>query len=436
MIINFIRLITIVLIILSLKNIRLGVISLLICYLLLPEMPLDLGVVALKKNHILLIVVAIFFFKYKIQHNFVIQRSPFYFLFFFFVFNLILIPLRFDLPFKNQLYYIIYDIAIVLFFPLAIWNISKKELSIVHFRKAVLVCITIIVVYGTFLTLTKGLNPWVMLFTYTDMAGRPDTDFLARYYADANRLFGRISSVFVHPMHYGAFLGFAIWYVIRIKEKIPKLWTYVLLFLLFVNIVICGVRSAIGAFLVSLVVFVVFRKNPKVMAGVITAACCLLVLLSFIPDVFDYVSSIFKDPDSSKVSGSSIEMRMNQLEGAFTEIKKCLFLGKGYGWTRYYVENFSGHPVLLGFESLVFVILCNMGLFGCLLYAIVFFLFLSYIRSHVQKEERAYFICIFAYYIAYDSITGEFGFQFFVLFYTLLLAESYMDRKILSLNNK
>ena len=147
-----------------------------------------------------------------------------------------------------------------------------------------------------------------------------------------------------------------------------------------------------------------------------------VLILSAIPPVYDYVSSIFVKSNSN-VGGSSLDMRLDQLAGAFEEIDNNILLGKGYGWSRDYIIQNENHPILLGFESIIFVVLCNNGIVGVLLYGLFVYLYFHYIKTNVQESDVPLFISILVFYLAYETITGEFAFQHFMLFYTLLLME-------------
>lgn len=123
---------------------------------------------------------------------------------------------------------------------------------------------------------------------------------------------------------------------------------------------------------------------------------------------------------------SSIDMRMEQLNGCFREIQDCLIFGKGYEWCGYYMSIHDLHPVLLAFESLIFVVLCNSGIVGLCVWVITFvWLFRGVYRMNKNVNVTLFVITLAVYYIAYSAITGEYGYmKYFIIFYTLLLMES------------
>ena len=416
------NILVIVVIILTYYKPKLGILALLACYILLPEIPFNFLGGSLKKNHFLMLVLMVFFLRFIIKDKLKIDTSPYRFCFVYFFLSFLCIPLKFETVYSIQFYYIIYDIAIILLFPLAIWNVVDDENTLILYRKVVLVCISVACIYGLFLTTTGGINPLIILFSSFGGGGL-DEDQWTRYFTDEGRLFGRISSVFFHPMHYASFLGFSALYVGYVRTKISKFLFAFLIGIILVNFIICGVRSVLGAFFVAMFVYVLLRRNIGLTVR-IAVLCILGVLaLSAIPPVYDYISSIFVK-SGSDVGGSSLEMRLEQLAGAFDEIHNNILLGKGYGWSRDYIIQNENHPVLLGFESIVFVVLCNNGLVGVFLYGLFVYLYFYYIKKNIQESNVPIFFSLVVFYLAYEVITGEFAFQHFMLFYTLFLIEN------------
>lgn len=403
-----------------------------ICYILLPEIPFGVGDGNLKKNHLLILTMVFLFFNYILKKKYSIDVNPYKFCIVYFILSALFVPLKFDTKYSIQIYYLIYDIAIILLFPIAIWNIINKEKCISLFRNALLVCIGIACLYGLILTLTNGFNPLVVYFS--SFGGGLDEEAWTQYFSDEGRLFGRISSVFYHPMHYASFLGFSALYVSFIREKLTKGVFLFLFGVILINFFTCGVRSVLGAIIASLFVYIVTKRDAHLVFKVILAFMIGFIIISAIPPVYDYVNSIF-DSSNNDVKGSSVEMRLDQLSGAFEEIQDNIFLGKGYGWSRDYIIQYKNHPVLLGFESIVFVTICNNGILGILLYCLFAFAFYKYVKFNVKEEDRPFFISLLTFYFAYEGITGEFAFQHFMLFYTFALFES-MESDILLDNDE
>ena len=419
--VQILNILVIVVIILTYYKPKLGILALLACYILLPEIPFDFLGGSLKKNHFLMLVLMVFFLRFFIKDKLKIDTSPYRFCLVYFFLSFLCIPLKYETAYSIQFYYIIYDIAIILLFPLVIWNVVDDENSLALYRKVVLACITVACLYGLFLTTTGGINPLIIFFS-TFGGGGLDEEQWTRYFTDEGRLFGRISSVFFHPMSYASFLGFSAFYVGYIRTKISKGYFAFLIAIIMINFIICGVRSVLGAFLAAMFVYVLLKKNIGLTIRIVVLCMLGIIVLSAIPPVYDYISSIFVK-SGSDVGGSSLEMRLDQLAGAFDEIQNNVFLGKGYGWSRDYIIQNENHPVLLGFESIVFVVLCNNGLVGVFLYGLFVYLYFHYVKKNVQESDVPIFLCLIVFYLAYETITGEFAFQHFMLFYTFFLIE-------------
>ena len=114
-------------------------------------------------------------------------------------------------------------------------------------------------------------------------------------------------------------------------------------------------------------------------------------------------------------------MRLNQLEGAIKEGSKNPLFGLGYGWTGYYHSLKGDHPVCLAFESLIYVIICNSGIFGFFLWTYMVVKYLK-INRKMKLNENVLFDCLMVYYLSYSCITGEYGYmKMFLIFYVLML---------------
>lgn len=241
------------------------------------------------------------------------------------------------------------------------------------------------------------------------------------------RLFGRISSVFYHPMRYAFFLGLSFFYIylLRLRSKIKKVPYLLFLFLIGSNVLICGVRSLLAALIGALTLSAIMMRNIRYIFIFISFLIISFFVISLTP-LSGYIDSIVSPQKSdTEISGSSLDMRLNQLDGALYEIRDNVILGKGYGWNRYYQKNNGDHPVLLAFESLLFVILCNNGLLGFIVWFIYFVIYYKYVNSRfLNLKEKTLFKSIMCFYIIFSFITGEYEYMwFFVLFFTFMLSE-------------
>lgn len=397
--------------------------------ILVPYMNINLGI-NLQWNMVnTLLLVAFFFSCYKGKKA-PISFKPFWPFLFLYVAQLMEMPFQHDVPFDYSFNSFRLNLMSYMILPFVIWNhaATDPELS-GQLRKTVLICICIAFGYGLFLTTTDGQNPYQMLI----MAANGEEWNAGYAEVGGGRMFGRISSVFGHPMTYGLFLGMALVYVYSVRECLNKYVGVVLILGIIAAIFLCGIRSPIGALFATVLVFLLLNHKVKLMIQVAIVGCLGYAIISSVPDLNSYVESIFSD-DKSEVAGSSIEMRMEQFEGCLAEIRNNPIFGKGYDWVGYYKTNFGDHPVMLAFESLSYVVLCNSGFLGVVIWVVFLIrLYQSMKRNVKNKETLIMVLVLMAYYLAYSMITGEYGYmKYFMLFYTLILLEDNEVRHVIT----
>lgn len=295
-------------------------------------------------------------------------------------------------------------------------NLSFKISKIIVFLSF------IVGIYALVLTQTDGINPYV--FGLKILTGG---DVAENWYADENRLFGRISSTFLHPMTWAFVVGTLSIFTFFIRHQLNKFLLGLLSLVLFLDVLFCGVRSVIGALLVSIVVYLILIREFKVMFYVAMISLVALLVLATNDILSDYIQSIFDFKGSNELAnGSSFSMRINQLLAAFREMGRSPILGNGYCWHSYYLQTFGYHPDLLAFESLIFTILCDSGILGVAVwFGYVFLLCYLPFRYLKQKEDIYIIVSFVFYYIAYSCVTGDFSGYFFLWFYTIMFSMSY-----------
>jgi len=412
---------------------RVGVAAYLAYIFLVPFMKVEIGGYVLQWNFInILVLLAFFVNQYKKNDGiFKFDYRPLIPFFIYFGVSLVLMPFQDGMPAGEALITWRMQVMKCLILAFVIWNdILGDKNSIKLYRNVTIGCIIISALYGLYLTTIPGINPYMIFiseangeeFNFAYAAGNSglsDNEVL-----NEERLFGRISSVFSHPMTYGLFLGLSLFYTYRNKD-LSKLLFYGLVLLILANIFFCGVRSAIAAMSVAIIILLLQTRNIKFLLYIIFSTIGLYVLWDVIvesPTLYTYITSIL-DPSNSEVGGSTIEMRLEQFQGCLEEIRDNILEGKGFGWTGYYLSIHDGHPTMLFFESLIFVVLCNSGVIGVILWVFMSIKVLKY--NHTKGHPFDYILnTLYAFYIAYACITGEYGYmQYFILFYILMLAE-------------
>lgn len=337
----------------------------------------------------------------------------------YFVACLILIFVQANTPLDWELEQWRKDVMRCLILPFILLNQlmnEKKGLNII--LNTILLCVGINAFYSLFVVFLKGLNPYV---SYVGSLFQLE-DLTMYYMSSVGRSFGRVSGVFYHPMTNGLFIGFSLVFSFIYNKWLKKKWILFLQVVLFMDALLCGIRSVLVGLVIAMCVYLVLVRKIRLLSYTLFLCCIVYLICNFIPGLDTYLDSIINSDNSTQVSGSSASMRLEQLEGCFDEIKNNLLIGNGYGWKDFYMSKYGDHPVILAFESLIFVVLCNTGLCGILLWIIMG---LKYCRSNIKKlrESSSLLITLFAFYIGYACITGDFGYMpYFLVFYTVSLS--------------
>lgn len=409
----------IVIILASALDIRYGMAALVPYLILVPIMFVEIGGRSLSWNFTNLLLFVFFCIQAR-RRKWKFSWKPLAPFLLYFGISLIFMLFQYDIPLGWEINYWRQTVMQSIIPCAVLWNIVYNNPQWVPiYRYSVILSVVIAVMYGLFLTFTPGLNPYIM--GINDIVGSEyDMDyFLAE---GEGRMFGRISSCFLHPMTFAFFLGLSIIYVYLLSNKIPYVVSIFLFVLLSAGILTCGVRSVIGGVGVAVVYFLYkTRKNKRILTYAILSVALLSYVILLIPDLQEYLGSM-TDQNSDNVQGSSLNMRFDQFWGCIVEISDCFLFGKGFGWTSYYIELNTVHPTIFCFESLIFVILCNSGLAGMLLW-IVYNKRLY--RFNNKRTNGIVLNCLVVFYLSYACITGEYGYmKYYMLFYILLLSET------------
>ena len=257
------------------------------------------------------------------------------------------------------------------------------------FSKILFCIFFIFTLYGLFLTLTPGLNPYQMMLQplfgqeFNEAYAAGNSGLSANTDLAGGRLFGRISSVFKHPMSYGLNLGFFFIYSLFFLRKKTKI-LIITLFFITIAIITSGVRTPIAALGITYFAMLLYMRNLKILIYSILGVGIFGILITILyPESTEYILSIFNS-DVSNVSGSNLTMRQEQLDGCFSIVKYDFLTGKGYGWTSWYNSIHGTHPKALWFESLIFVILVNTGILGFIIWGIFIYRFYKYVVKNYK----------------------------------------------------
>lgn len=410
-------------------KLRVGIAMFLLYQILVPFVNIRIGSLYFGANLVNFTVLIGLLFTYRDRIKSFDYKSliPFFFLY---IAQFTLIPFQTRTPIEIQLNNFRIDVMGTLLLPFAMINVMKfDKYAYKLFRNILIIGITIAAIYGLVLTLIPGINPWLMLVMPLN-----EMEFNEGYAAtqDQGRLFGRISSVFSHPMTFGLFLCLSFVYIYSlIKPKVSNIQHFLMLGLILSAILMCGIRTPIGTLMVTIMFYLLITRKIKLSVYIIIASIVVYIIVIQIPVMADFISSIF-DSSSENVAGSSLDMRIKQLDGCLKEISGHELTGLGYKWTSHYISTYTIHPVILAFESLLYMVLCNSGYIGILIWITMIILYYRYVSKNFIKTNAYILFTLLLTYLTYSLITGEYGYmRYFLIFYVLILSGFTKKRNLL-----
>ncbi len=183
------------------------------------------------------------------------------------------------------------------------------------------------------------------------------------------------------------------------KNISNKLFLWVIL-LAGANVFLSGKRSCILPMLM-VIGYYLWQKGFTSLKNIfLSVLICIssFIVISSIPQMKSLKQNIettifFWDDNlaaKNNVTGSNFEMRKRQFECANKMVNNHIFTGLGYGYPGYYTSLHGQHPIMLGFESIYFVILVSSGLFGFF----VWFLFFRrlYLLSYKKNGDLKFVV--------------------------------------------
>lgn len=310
---------------------------------------------------------------------------------------------------------------------LAIMRTDEKAFD--SFSKGLVLIFVVIITYGLFLTQMPGVNPYLILTQsmfgseFNEAYAAGNSGLSSSTELNDARLFGRISSFFGHPMNYAISLGFfAIFCVYYLRGR-----TKTLLFVeaaTVIAIFVSGTRTPIAAIFATITFVLLYQHKFRYFVYAAIAALVIIYGLPLISTTAnDYLMSIFST--DNEIQGSSVSMRLDQMEGCFNIVADSLIFGKGYDWTGAYNAVYGQHPVALYFESIVFYILCNTGILGFFIWGYFVYLYYKLVEKLNDKTLKLVLLSMLVYFLVFTLITGLFGLKYFILFYTLSIGSIY-----------
>lgn len=288
-------------------------------------------------------------------------------------------------------------------------------------------------------------------FCYTT-SSNPILLFLNLFYGSSNAILdsfsiesrgglsGRIQGLTVHPLEYGGIMLCFFFYILNTlhDKTYNKVYNYLLLCFISANIFLTGSRSAIISLILGIMIYIYInnqiRFKTKIKFTICFLSCYFITAtyFSFFKTYSDFINSIiFFWEDNNSVKGSNFDMRLTQLDAAFGLISKdtiSYLFGLGDGWVRNYsLTHKSMHPVLMGFESILFIGLIEYGVVGFIILTCgLFFIFFKLSRKFHTPNSVP--IMIISFFI-FQLFTGDYGKLTFLILISLLLKINIIKQK-------
>ena len=271
--------------------------------------------------------------------------------------------------------------------------------------------------YGIFAYLI-GMNPYITMLAYT-YTGK---DYMFSYFLDETRgfLMGRASGVFPHPLIWGQFWNIAIPFFVLVKKDLNKVLLWLCISVGFVNVVLCGSRTALLTLLVSASFYFLSLGYKKIIMFFLLFVVLIFLFVLyptksdfFANDYLTYLKSVVFFWDDSYVlslgiNGSNAEMRQSQMKAVMNFIASNPIAGIGYNYQYYCLENTGvSRYALMGMESVVFKKLVEQGFAGLICFGIVLCALFRETSKKIQiKSDYLCYLGFFLAFVASACFTG------------------------------
>ncbi len=309
-----------------------------------------------------------------------------------------------------------------------LWNVVETKKDFIFLVKGFSIVMFGAAFYGL-IEYVMGSNPLL------DYKVKLSGDTISLY--DMAGLRGyRLTSCFEHPlgagMTFGLFAIFIIVIWINKEEKIPyKFFSIMTSFFCIACVFLTKMRSGI-LFTIILALALVNLKNIKKRRFyylIIMIICALPAMYIVLNQNLNIILNLFTSTKSSSIGGSSLAMRLSQLEAVLGIMKTSPIIGLGEMF-RTYITRTSLTDAALGYESVWFEQAVMHGMVG--LISTVIMIYYSVIK--IPKKFHSKESCIFfiAYWIVYSfSSIPSFRLVMFYLaqFYFIKTSNVYLENK-------
>lgn len=427
--ITFVSILSIAVLLLIFVKFEFGVSFYLLYFFLVPIYALVIETFSMGRNlFFLILLLALFVWtgnKWGANKASAKLMMPFFLVFFT---QTLLIPFHFsEMPLVDQLNALRLDLtSLILPFVIVSLVLIKTE-SQKMVVNVLYIAIAVSSLYTFFLLTRIGQNPYIdSLSQWVSSNNDFGQDTILE---EGIRQFGYISSVYTYVTEYGVFLIFSSVFLLYQMERDKSFVPKVLYGMILVCVIVCGSRSVLLAEVIVVLVFLLQQRRFNMFFSfAIMLFVAWLLIQRFMPSFVALLESI----GNENARGSSINMRIEQLEGCIDSIKDNPIMGHGYGWTGWYRSTIGRHPIMLSFESCLIQILCNNGIMGIVIWTGFVVTLLRNVKKFFPKSKNMQksVVLLLVGYFSYTFFTGDYGtFRVMIVFFALLVVNELKHQK-------
>ena len=309
------------------------------------------------------------------------------------------------------------------------WQVIETKSDFNFLFKTLTFFIFISCIYGLFEFCIKS-NP---ISAYEATLNHDPSKVIDFSYSSEERGY-RINSFFEHSigagMSWALYSGFVFYLFVKKKLDIEIiLFPLITAFMCIICLMLTKMRSPIICFAISLLACIDFKSKRFYFLVACFIIGLLIILLFFGNDVQNVLLALFNQSNAEQIGGSSLDMRLDQFDAAFSLMNGNPIFGLGPSFS----EAISSDLIkrLLGGESVWLNVITQQGLFGIFAYLILVFYCVIYIPNKFKNLNLMIFSL--AFWLTY-TITSLPGFDF--IFYYILIIYFIKHSPVYTLNAK
>lgn len=301
-----------------------------------------------------------------------------------------------------------------------------NEFQYRRFLKILLVSVSVACIYGIYSYLIQA-NPYINLW-YSVFP--PIADYTDAIETMRGILTGRVQGTLDASIGWGQLMEVLFAFLLLAKDRISQKIIWPVALLIFTASFLSGTRSVIIALFIMFLFFVLSLSLKMKRKIVLITVLGVILLSANVIRInknfgkFIAASVFFWDESKSNeanIGGSSVSLRKKQLEYSFYMVDDNILTGLGQGWIVENNRKYGQHPVMLGYESIIFKRLVETGLIGLITFFWLYYRMYLFIRRKFIKiyPQRDLFLLqgFFLSYLVSILFTDAYGtfYMFFVL---------------------